>query len=392
VKRQIAATLLSAIASVSILTSGASPVEAQEDGAPVSIGTYRVIESRVLGETRRLLIHLPRGYEGSAITYPVVYHTYGDYISAYYADAYSALESLGNEARTPQMILVGIDNIDRYRDLRPLQHNGSPAEIDNYTGFLAEEVIPFVESNYRTSPFRILVGPQAGAVFCLYTLQNNPDLFDAFILNNPLVSDPNTALLLEQAESFYKARETLRKFFFVTYGGADNTPDHIANIDRFAGLTAPARDKGFDLRLNDISGNDDLIEPLHLKDGLRALFADYYVPPDRHFGDLGEIKTFYGGLSERFGYDVSPAEIVMTKSADALLQSDETDKALEILEYETKLYPNMVNAWWRLAGVAADRGDIDKAIALYRKCVDINPSMANFVNRRIDALNANRSK
>ena len=90
-----------------------SGIGSGEDGAPVSIGTYRVIDSQVLGETRRLLIHLPRGYEGSAITYPVVYHTYGDYISRYYAEAFSTLEQLGNSSRIPQMILVGIDNIDR---------------------------------------------------------------------------------------------------------------------------------------------------------------------------------------------------------------------------------------------------------------------------------------
>ena len=133
----------------------AEQVVAQDDGAPVSIGTYRVIESEALGETRRLLVALPRGYGGSAIAYPVVYHTYGDYMT-YYANAYYSLETLGGEARTPQMILVGIDNIDRYRDLRPLQHNGSPAGIDNYTKFLVGEVIPFVEKEYRTHDIPIV--------------------------------------------------------------------------------------------------------------------------------------------------------------------------------------------------------------------------------------------
>jgi predicted TPR repeat methyltransferase len=101
---------------------------------------------------------------------------------------------------------------------------------------------------------------------------------------------------------------------------------------------------------------------------------------------LTEIRKFYDGLSEGFGYDVAPAEIVMTFSADALLESGKTDAAVEILEYQTTLYPNMVNAWWRLAGVAADGGDIDKSIDLYEKCVEINPSMKNFVERRISDL------
>jgi tetratricopeptide (TPR) repeat protein len=304
----------------------------------------------------------------------------------YYADAYSALETLGNEARTPQIIMVGIDNIDRYRDLRPLQRDGSPAGIDNYNRFLTEEVIPFVEKEYRTAGYRILVGPQAGAVFCLHTLQTAPDLFDAFIINNPFVSEPNTALLLEQARDFYQSTESLSKFVFITYGGADETPENVAHVGRFADLAAPARDKGFDLRLNDISGNDEFIVPLGLKKGLRALFADYYVPPDRHYGSLAEIETFYAGLSERYGFDVAPAEWIMTKSADALIEQKEYAKAVEMLEYQTLLYPNMLNGWWRLAGVAAEQGETARAIELYRKCVEINPSVKNFVERRIKAL------
>lgn len=168
----------------------AVPTVAQQDGDPVAIGAYRVIESRALGETRRLLVHLPRGYEGSAVAYPVLYHTYGGNVAAYYAEAVAALESLADEASAPQMILVGIDNIDRYRDLRPLNQDGTPAGIENYTRFLVEEVFPFVEANYRTARYRILAGPQAGAVFGLATLQSHPELFDAFVLNNPFGSPP----------------------------------------------------------------------------------------------------------------------------------------------------------------------------------------------------------
>jgi tetratricopeptide (TPR) repeat protein len=305
---------------------------------------------------------------------------------AYYADAWSALARWGDEARTPQMILVGVDNIDRYRDLRPLQQNGEPAGIEDFTRFLSEEVIPFIEREYRTAGYRILAGPQAGAVFCLYTLQNHPDLFDAFILNNPLVSEPNTNFLLDQAESFYSGTESLRKFFYIIYGGAGESPEAVAAVERFARMTEPAREHGFDLRLDDISGNDEFIPPLHIKEGLRVLFSDYYLPPDRLFSSLADIRTFYDGLSKSFGYDVAPGEWVMTRSADALIEQGEAVPATEILEYQTSLYPNMVNGWWRLAGLAAGRGDTEEAIRLYEKCVEINPSMSNFVERRINSL------
>jgi hypothetical protein len=43
----------------------ALPLSAQKDGDPVTIGNYRLIDSKILGEQRRILVHLPEGYEGS---------------------------------------------------------------------------------------------------------------------------------------------------------------------------------------------------------------------------------------------------------------------------------------------------------------------------------------
>jgi predicted alpha/beta superfamily hydrolase len=382
---------LSALSTVALVTLAvALPAAAQDDGAPVTIGTYRVIDSRVLGETRRLLIHLPRGYDGSTITYPVVYHTYGDYLSQYYADAFATLEQLGNSSRIPQMILVGIDNIDRYRDLRPYTNDGAPSGIDNYVRFLTDEVLPFVERHYRANGYRILVGPQAGAVFGLYALQEHPSLFDAFILNNPLVSPPNTALLLERAETFYASQPSLRKSVYITFGGSDDSPGEIADVYRLAELAAPASDRGLELHLDHLADNDDFIPPLDLDKALKALFRDYHVGEDRRFADLAGIRAFYAGLSNRYGFDVPSAELVMTRTADALQARGEVDKAVEILEYVTALYPDMVDAWWRLAGIAAERGDIDTSIGLYERCLEINPSLGNFVTRRIEALRAVR--
>ena len=167
---------------------------------------------------------------------------------------------------------------------------------------------------------------------------------------------------------------------------AADRPADIENVTRFADLVTPAKNSGFDLQLNNRVENDDFIPPLGLKRGLRTLFVDYYVPRDRQFGSLKEIEAFYGGLSEKYGYEVAAAEIVMAFSADALRQNKQTPEAIEILEYSTSLYPNMINPWWHLATAVAETGDTDRAIKLYQKCVEIDPAMKNFVDRRIESL------
>jgi len=50
---------------------------AQQDNETISIGTYRILHSKILDEDRTLLINLPRDYEGATISYPVVYLLYG---------------------------------------------------------------------------------------------------------------------------------------------------------------------------------------------------------------------------------------------------------------------------------------------------------------------------
>jgi predicted alpha/beta superfamily hydrolase len=362
----------------------ATEAGAQEDGDPVSIGTWHVLESEVLGETRRLAIHLPRGYEGSGISYPVVYHTYGDYLPSYFVPASATIENLGSHAFMPQMILVGIDNIDRYRDLRPIQRNGQPGGIAAYTEFLTNEVLPWVEANYRTADYRILIGPQAGAVFGLFTLLENPDLFDAFILDNPFTHEPSTQLMMAKAEEIFTPESTLSKFCFVTFGSG--SANAAADVYGFAALAEGANNDDFRLHLNHLHDDVDYLHPRALETGLKLLFPDYHRTDKEVFAGLRELEDFYGKLSERYGFTVAPPELIMTYSAGALQRCGQVESARSILERQIQLYPNMVNGFWQLAGIAADGGRTNEAIRYYQRCIEIDSSMANFANRRIAEL------
>ena len=59
---------------------------AQQDNENITIGTYRILQSKILNEDRTLLISLPRSYEGSELSYPVVYLLYGDQVKGYFAE------------------------------------------------------------------------------------------------------------------------------------------------------------------------------------------------------------------------------------------------------------------------------------------------------------------
>jgi len=176
---------------------------AQTDGDPISIGKYRTLHSEILKEERVLSITLPKNYDSAISSYPVVYHLYGDRIEQYYSEATSVINQLSSDGAMPEVILIGIDERNqRYRDLLPQANDGSDTGIMDFTRFINEEVFPFVETNYRTKPYRILVGPQVGANFGIYTLFTNPDLFDAFIINNPFRWTGGRDLLFDKLEHY----------------------------------------------------------------------------------------------------------------------------------------------------------------------------------------------
>jgi tetratricopeptide (TPR) repeat protein len=140
----------------------------------------------------------------------VIYLLYGDQTEGYLAETVFALERLGGGAEIPEFILVGIHNTDRYGDLLPVGREGQPGGADRFMDFLEEELFPFVEAEYRTKPYRLLIGPQAGGAFGLYALIRRPALFNAFVLENPLSAPQSRGLLGKGLVELVAARPDLK--------------------------------------------------------------------------------------------------------------------------------------------------------------------------------------
>ena len=118
------------------------------------------------------------------------------------------------------MIVVGVVNVDRYRDLSPVPRRGNPSGIGKFIDFVRDEMFPFVDSEYRTKDFRIVVGPQAGAEFGLYVLTEDLDLFDAYILDNPFEHPYGNELFAKSRKFFEKG---LSSYTFLQITCVDKT-------------------------------------------------------------------------------------------------------------------------------------------------------------------------
>ncbi len=358
----------------------AAPAVSQEarDGEPVPIGTFKQLHSDVLDEDRLLLVCLPRDYEESLMSYPVLFVLYGDQVRGYFAEAVHIVDRLSEEGSIPKMIIVGVANVDRYRDLSPVGRQGRSSGIEPFFRFVAEELVPFLESEYRTKDYRVLMGPQAGAAFGLYALAKRQGLFDAFVIENPFRSAPVHDVLTAMMEELVDEGLASPAFLHITCPDSEGRVDKTVEVEyvrRFQKMIADKSPRGLTLITDYIENNEDFLPPLKLKEGLRDLFREYRFPDRREVQGLADIRAHYAALSERLGFEVDVPERTLASKADDLSARGAVDSAMEVLDYLIEVYPASVDGYWRLANLHRERGNRETAIDYYRKCLEIIPHL-----------------
>ena len=180
------------------------------------------IGSSILGEQRKLLIHLPSEYDLSR-KYPVMYVLDGSSQDFRIAEIANIL----NRAEIIQdMIIVGIPNTDRNRDLTPhyiLQDTDGDAfgKGDEFLSFLTDEVIPFIESKYPVNQYRMLAGHSRAGLFTYYAYLQQPEIFDAIFCFSPAFWR-DKSIILEKAQEFHTSIRKEEPFIFMSLGTEEN--------------------------------------------------------------------------------------------------------------------------------------------------------------------------
>ncbi len=370
-----------------VLIMNQAIIQAQEDGDDVIIGKYRIIHSNILNEDRLLLIHLPREYGETRLSYPVLYVLYGQDINNYFAEAVIISEKLGSTGEIPPVIVVGVANANRYRDNLPvkIRDRSDSGGANHFIRFFEEELIPYIDKNYRTKNFRILAGPQAGAVFGLYTLITNPTLFNAVLSENPFMNTENTEFLYPEAESFFKNTKFLKNFLYIKCE-KDERPQDLEYVENFAKLLESNTPEGFRFEVEIREPSGYFIAPLPFSEGLRAFFAGHKLHENFQTNTVDDIINYYEKLSEEYGFEVDPPSLMLTFEGDKLSEQRKTGEAIALFEYELSLYPKSLNALWRLGETYRGMGDFEKAREYYRKFLDIRDLDVAMIQSRLNQV------
>ncbi|MDE0534973.1 alpha/beta hydrolase-fold protein [Tenacibaculum sp. L6] len=146
--------------------------------------SQKVNSDELIG-SRNVKIYLPQGYDANETTnYPLAI-VLGD---EYLFDLYVGNAKLyANVDKAPRQIVVGIDMKETYgKDVSIIPANNALTTSGaHFFNFIKHELIPFMEGNFRTSPFMTIVGEGKAANFITHYLKDEQPVFNSLICITP---------------------------------------------------------------------------------------------------------------------------------------------------------------------------------------------------------------
>jgi predicted alpha/beta superfamily hydrolase len=320
---------------------GFGQVTMEEDNRIV-IGERVKLQSEILHEERTILIYRPANYNYSQSRYPVLYLLDGNF---HFHHVTGIIQYLSQQRLIPSMIVVAIPNTNRDRDLLPTNMPHVPASGggDNFLKFIKTELIPFVDNNYRTHPYRILVGHSFGGLFAVYTLLTQPELFEAYIAISPSLHWGDM-LVLKKAMTLFQRKLSFKKFLYMTMGNETN--DMLVSIKNFCKILKEKAPPDLKWHYTFMKNEDHGSTPHRsIYDGLEALYSGWRLPQKSFLDGLKSIGKHYKGLSKKYGYDIPIPEYELNRLGYTLLGQKQTEKALDIFKRNVELYPGSPNVY-----------------------------------------------
>ena len=347
---------------------------------PFVIGEQFQIESKVLGETRTYIIHTPSSYKSGKNAYPVLVLQDAD---GHFAYTTSAVDMLSGNGRIPPMIVVGINNIDRARDMTPTKpttgFGGAPwtqpaGGADKFLSFIADELLPTIDRNYRTRPYRVLIGHSLGGLFALYALMNRPELFNGYLIISPALWWDDQALV-KAAQPFFAAHQDLRADLYMTMGSEGQAM--LGGAWKLAAVLEESKLPNLRWQFKRSPEEDHGTIPyMSTYEGLQAIFGGYRIADPIALFEEGGLPAFerhYAEVSKRLGYTVEVPPGVYGGMIWDLASRGRFAEAEEIGKKMLELDPKNTMTLSGLAQVAAMQKDDARAIGYLTQVLQLYP-------------------
>lgn len=322
---------------------------------PITAG-LQTVASRHLGAERSYRVELPASYaaSGSQQRYPLLLVLDAQ---QHFAHVAANARFLAAQGDIPELIVVGVNSGKRVHDYTqtdwPAQWVGGGGAA-KFKRFIADELLPVLEGQLRTSGERLLLGHSAAGQFALHLLATESTLFQAYLVLSPSL-EWDGRLPVRELESALKLRERVPAFLYVaedpSFGLALN--DQLA-LRRVLQEQAP---RGLHWQVQAYPTETHRSVALQGSvDALRARYHGYRLHPDdaqvlaevRSAGNIDALAERYALLA-RDGRPPQVPEAAYIAVAEAHFRRGETPAGVALLRRAVAAYPWSVNSREALA-------------------------------------------
>jgi predicted alpha/beta superfamily hydrolase len=362
---------------------------------PITLGQIDTIKSKILKERRELLIYTPANAiknPKNNTRYPVMYLLDGE---AFFHSFTGMVQYLSSIGKMPEMIIVGITNTDRKRDLTPTHwvywsdgekdekalHNTGGGE--KFLSFIQDELIPHIESAYPTAPYRMFVGHSLGGLTVLNALANHSFLFKSYVAIDPTVWWDNRLIMQQTKKALAKSNYSDKSLFYASANTMDKNMDTIRVMNDTAQANIHVKDnllfRGL-LQQDKMSrlnwqwryypeDNHPSVPFISAYDALRAMFRGYDM--GKEMDDLSltaeYIQLHYQNVSKLLGYELKPEERVLNTIGYLHLSEKRYQQAYSFFKMNIDTYPQSFNVYDSISDYYLAVGDKKNAISVLSK-------------------------
>lgn len=332
---------------------------------------YKSIFSEKLNEYRQLKILLPRGYsDENKDKYPLVIVLDGDYL---FEPVAGDVDYMSYWEDMPKAIVVGIKHNDkRFEDCLYSEQNSLPIDQGaDFFEFIGIELIPYLEDNFKTENFRVIVGHGETANFINYYLLKEIPLFQAYISISPDLAPDMTQYLTERLSNI----QTKTFYYLAT---ATNDIKHIQqgtkNLNN--GLSA-IDNKNFLYNFHNFEGPSHYSLPAHaIPSALESIFLVFQPISKKEYtqtilkletSPVEYLEEKYATIKELYGID----KTILINDFKAIAAAIEKKEAYEYYEDLGKIarkeYPESLLGHYYLARFYEEMGEPKKAMKTYKE-------------------------
>lgn len=346
---------------------------------------FQPFDSEKLGERRELKIQLPRNYDADTkAQYPLIIVLDGDYLFEPFAGNADYQAYWGE---MPKAIVVGVNQrTSREKDLFYDKEIYFPAhEGASFFEFIGMELIPYIESKYNVSDFRIVAGHDLSANFINYYLFKDYPIFRAFILLSPDLAPEMTMRVQERLS-------TINTDTFYYVATAENDIGALKErIVQHNGQMASLNNPKVHYRYDDFEDADHYsLVGLGIPKALNEIFSLYKPINKQEYTDLmltypdGPLKYLekkYADIKFFYGFEKKVVENDIRAVASAAMKNDDRNALRDLSRLARREFPDSMISAYYTGMYYENENNLKKALHNYQQGLLLNAS--DFIDKEM---------